>query len=287
VAVKKVEEMKVLKDNIQIMVIITAINFIVLWNYISNGKTLHGIGYFIFFYVSILAIHFFTKRMPPKKEIEVKQPKNELLLILLFSLLGVIFITINFYLKSSGNQIGFLVRLPVLLGIFFFTFPLGIAIYLLIKKYKITQMGLSFKPLSYLLLGLFIWGITGLFAFTFNKSGIIWVAGYKELGGVSGIILQGIIGAGLVEEFSRFIMQSRFYRVFKLNGFNILFATTIWSFMHLPKNYFEGEQATDSVIYCVQIIPIGFIWGYLTHKTKSIVPATLAHGLNLWGFQNG
>jgi membrane protease YdiL (CAAX protease family) len=81
-------------------------------------------------------------------------------------------------------------------------------------------------------------------------------------------------------------MPSRFVRVFKLNGFNILFATTIWSFMHFPKNYFEGGQATDIVIYCIQIIPIGFIWGYLTHKTKSIVPATLAHGLNLWGFQN-
>ena len=279
--------MKAFKNNIQIIVIMTAINFVVLWNYISNGKTLHGIGYFIFFYVSILTIHFFTKRIPPKNETEVKQPKNELLLIILFSLLGVISITINFYLKSSGEQIGFLVRLPVLLGILFFTFPLGIAIYMLIKKYKIAQLGLFFKPLSYLLLGLFIWGITGLFAFIFNKSGIIWVEGYRELGGVSGIILQGVIGAGLVEEFSRFIMQSRFERVFKLNGFNILFATTIWSLMHFPKNYFESGKATEIVIYCIQIIPIGFIWGYLTQKTKSIVPATLAHGFNLWGFQNG
>jgi membrane protease YdiL (CAAX protease family) len=279
--------MKEIKDNVQILITMTVINFVVLWNYISNGKTLHGIGYFIFFYVSILTIHFFTKRISPKNEIEVKQPKKELLLILLFSLLGIISITINFYLKSSGEQIGFLIRLPVLLGILFFTFPLGIAIYLLVKKYRITQLGLSFKPVSYLFLGLLIWGITGLFAFAFNKSGIIWVEGYKELGGLPGIILQGVIGAGLVEEFSRFVMQSRFGRVFKLNGINILFATTIWSFMHFPKNYFEGGQATDIVIYCIQIIPIGFIWGYLTHRTKSIVPATLAHGINLWGLQNG
>lgn len=279
--------MKEIKDNVQILITMTVINFVVLWNYISNGKTLHGIGYFLFFYVSILTIHFFTKRISPKNEMEVKQPKKELLLILFFSLIGIISITINFYLKSSGEQIGFLIRLPILLGILFFTFPLGIAIYLLIKKYRITQLGLSFKPVSYVFLGLLIWGITGLFAFIFNKSGIIWVEGYKELGGVSGIILQGVIGAGLVEEFSRFVMQSRFGQVFKLNGFNILFATTIWSFMHFPKNYFEGGQATDIVIYCIQIIPIGFIWGYLTHRTKSIVPATLAHGINLWGFQNG
>jgi len=278
--------MKEIKDHIQILFIMTLINFVVLWNYISDGKILHGVGYFLFFYVAVITIHFFTKKIAPKNEIEVKKPKNELLLIILFSLIGIISLTINFYLKSSGEPIGFLIKLPVLLGIFFFTFPLGIAIYFLIKKYKIAQLGLSFKPLSYLLLGLSIWGITGLFAFIFNKSGILWVEGYKEIGGISGIILQGVIGAGLVEEFSRFIMQSRFDRVFKMNGFNILFATTIWSFMHFPKNYFEGGQATDIVIYCIQIIPIGFVWGYLTQRTKSIVPATLAHGLNLWGFQN-
>lgn len=279
--------MKALKENIPILVMMTAINLVVLWNYISNDKTLHGIGYFIFFYVSMLTIYFYSKKIPPKNEIEVKQPKNELLLILLFSLLGIISITMNFYLKSSGEQIGFLIRLPVLIGMLLFTFPIGIAIYLFLKKYKVVQLGLSFKPISYLSLGLFVWGITGLFAFLFNKSGIIWVEGYKELGGVSGIILQGVIGAGLVEEFSRFTMQSRFNRVFKLSGFHILFATIIWSFMHFPKNYFEGGKTTDIVFYCIQIIPIGFIWGYLTHKTKSIVPATLAHGLNLWGFQNG
>jgi len=63
----------------------------------------------------------------------------------------------------------------------------------------------------------------------------------------------------LVEEFMGLAMQSRFVRVFKLNGFNILFATTIWSFMHFPKSYFEGGQATDIVVYCIESIPIGFI----------------------------
>jgi len=279
--------MKDIKDNIQILVLMTLINFTVLWNYISNGNTLHGIGYFIFFYASILTIYFFTKRIPPKNEIEVKEPKKELLLIMLFSLLGVVFITINFYLKLNSEQIGFLMRLPILLGMLFFTVPVGIAIYLLMKKYKISQLGIRFKPVEYLLLGLLIWGLTGLFAFIFNKSGMLWVEGYKELGGVSGIILQGVIGAGLVEEFSRFVIQSRFERVFRISGFNILFATTIWAFMHFPVNYFKGEQVSDIITYCIQIIPIGFIWGYLTHRTKSIVPATLSHGINLWGFQNG
>jgi membrane protease YdiL (CAAX protease family) len=279
--------MKDIKENIQILVLMTIINLVVLWNFNSNGKTLHGIGYFIFFYVSILTIHFFTKKIPSENEIEVKEPKKELAYTILFSILGVIFITCNFYFKSNGEQIGFLIKLPILIGMLLFTFPIAIAIYLLLNKYKIPQLGFRFKPILYLLLGVIIWGITGIFAFLFNKSGIIWVEGYKELGGVSGLFLHGLIGAGLVEEFSRFVMQSRFEKVFKVNGMNILFAATIWSFMHFPVNYFKGELVSGIIIYCIQIIPLGFIWGYLTQKTKSIVPATLAHGFNLWGFQNG
>ncbi|MCB0540360.1 MAG: CPBP family intramembrane metalloprotease [Flavobacteriales bacterium] len=277
-----------IKEHINILIAMTLINLFVLWNFISEGKTIHGIGYFIFFYVALFIIHFFTDKYPPKIDIEIKQPKREFLMIILFSFLGAIFITINFYLKTNTEQIGFLVQLPLLIGILLFTFPLGIVVYLMLKKYKLLQLGLNIKPLSYLILGLIIWGITGLFAFIFNKSGIIWVEGYKELGGVPGIILKGIIGAGLVEEFNRFAIQSRFEKVFKQFGFNILFATTIWAFMHFPVNYFKESMSISEIfIYCIQIIPIGFIWGYLTQRTKSIVPATLAHGINLWGFQNG
>ena len=279
--------MENVKEHRNILLAMTIINLLVLWNFISEDKIKHGIGYFVFFYIALFVIHFFTNKFPPKIDIEVKQPKRELAIITLFSVLGAIFITLNFYLKANTEQIGFLVRLPILLGIFFFTFPLGIVIYLFFKKYKLLQLGLKTKPLSHLLLGLIVWGLTGLFAYIFNKSGILWAEAYAELGGVSGMILQGVIGAGLVEEFSRFVMQSRFERVFKRFGFNILFATTIWAFMHFPVTYFRGTNISETLIYCIQIIPIGFIWGYLTHRSRSIVPATIVHGLNLWGFQNG
>lgn len=101
------------------------------------------------------------------------------------------------------------------------------------------------------------------------------------------MITQGLIGAALFEEFSRFVIQSRFGRVFKTNGINILFSTTIWAFMHFPVTYFNGNELSGTLGYCIQIFPIGFVWGYLTESTKSIIPATIAHGLNLWGFQNG
>jgi len=279
--------MKEIKENIQILAIMTVINFVVLWNYISNGNTLHGIGYFIFFYVSILTIHFFTKRIPPKNEIEVREPKKELTVAIVFAFLGFLFLTLNFMLKSNTIPDKLFTKIPIGLGCIIFAMPLGIFIYLLIKRYKFLKLGLTTQPLTSLLLGLIIWGVTGLFAYLFNKEGMLWKVGYEELGGIFGIITQGIIGAALFEEFSRFVIQSRIERFFKTNGINILFATTIWAFMHFPVTYFKGADISGTIIYCIQIIPIGFIWGYMTQRTKSIVPSTITHGINLWGLQNG
>ena len=279
--------MKVIKENLQITIVMTIINLFVLFNFIINGKMLHGIGYFIFFYVSIYCIYFFTKKNPPKNEIEVKNPKKELKISVLFTLLGILCITLNFYVKSLYPNLGFLVKIPILLSVLLFTYPLGIVFYLLIKKYKLIQFGLRINPIINLILGIFICGLTGLFAYIFNLNGILWQKGLEEYGGFFGILLQSVIGAALVEELSRFFIQSRFEKVFKLSGFHILFATTIWAFMHFPVSYYKDKEIYETLIYFIQIIPIGFVWGYLTHRTKSILPSVIVHGFNLWGFQNG
>jgi membrane protease YdiL (CAAX protease family) len=279
--------MKDIKDNIHILVVMTVINFVVLWNYISSDKTFHGIGYFLFFYFSILTIHFFTKRIPPKNEIEVKEPKKELTVTLIFAVLGIVFLSLNFMLKSNAIPDKLFTKIPIGIGSIIFAMPLGIFIYFLIKRYRLMKLGLTTQPIIGLLLGLIVWGLTGLFAYFFNKEGMLWKVGYEELGGIFGIITQGIIGAALFEEFSRFVIQSRFERIFKTNGINILFATTIWAFMHFPVTYYKNADVIGVFIYCIQIIPIGFVWGYMTQRTKSIVPATITHGINLWGLQNG
>lgn len=264
----------------------TVINGIVLWNYIAAGEAVHGVGYFIFFYVAVLTIYFFTKKITPKNDIVVKEPKKELTVALVFALLGLLFLALNFMLRTNYITNIWYTKLPVMAGSFFFSMPFGIFIYLLLKKYKLLQFGILVKPLGYLLLGVVIWGLTGFFALVFNKSGILWESGLEELGGVLGILVQGVLGAALFEEFSRFVIQSRYEKVFKTTGINILFATIIWSLMHLPVAYFQVPDLTGNLIYCLQIIPLGFVWGYLTQRTKSILPSVIAHGLNLWGLQN-
>lgn len=278
--------MKSVKDNIQILIVMTVINLIVLWGFNSSGQLLHGIGYFVFFYAAIAIIYLITNKIPPRNEIEIKNPTKELMMAILFSILGFVFLVLNFMQKTGLIPKNIFTTIPILTGVFLFSMPLGITIYLLLKKYRILQLGLTTKPLIYLLLGIVIWGLTGIFAYMFNRSGILWEEAYKELGGVFGMVLQGVIGAGLVEEFNRFVIQSRFEKVFKKLGFNILFATTIWAFMHFPVWYFKSGEVRAIILNCIQIIPLGFVWGYLTQRTKSILPATIAHGFNLWGFQN-
>ena len=36
----------------------------------------------------------------------------------------------------------------------------------------------------------------------------------------------------------------------------------------------------------LDIVPLGLLWGYLTHRTGSLVPAVLLHLTNFWGLQN-
>ena len=81
----------------------------------------------------------------------------------------------------------------------------------------------------------------------FYESGIIWERGLKEVGGVVGLIFTGIINAALFEEFSRFVIQSRFKKIFKTSGIYILFATTIWAFMHFPMSYYQGGEISSTL----------------------------------------
>jgi membrane protease YdiL (CAAX protease family) len=61
----------------------------------------------------------------------------------------------------------------------------------------------------------------------------------------------------------------------------------IWSVMHLPKWIGDGGGTLfDGLMGSLHIVPLGLMWGYITHRTKSIFPAILAHGMNVWGLQN-
>jgi membrane protease YdiL (CAAX protease family) len=74
--------------------------------------------------------------------------------------------------------------------------------------------------------------------------------------------------------------------VFHNKAWGWLIATTIWAFMHAPKWYWESKDLVEVILASIVRIPLGLMWGYLTHRTKSILPSVLVHGTNYWGLQN-
>ena len=119
-----------------------------------------------------------------------------------------------------------------------------------------------------------------------SPDSLTWDAVVAEGGGVLGAIFSGFIIAGLSEEFFRVIGQTRIGALIRNFGMGWFITTVIWALMHAPKWYGEGHDITEALLSSVRIIPIGLMWGYLTHRTKSILPAVLVHATNVWGLQN-
>jgi membrane protease YdiL (CAAX protease family) len=279
--------MKLLKDNLAILLCMTVINAAVLYNFYHKGQLLHGIGYFIFFYVCLAVIYFITRKYPSRTTIVIMKPEQELTASLYFIAFGFVTLLINFKLNFEAAHIGLLTKLPLLICIGLFGYPVAMLVYFLFKKYNLLQLGLRTSPVQSFLLGIILWGLTGGFAFLFNKSGINWGKPLMESDGLNNSILKGFFTAGIAEEFTRFIVQTRFEKAFKGKGFHILFSSALWAIVYFPVTYFNTGNITETFTYCLQIIPMGFVWGYLTHKTKSFLPAALAHGLFPWGLHNG
>lgn len=266
--------------------IVLLINFATLYQFVLCDQVLHGIGYFVFFFCAIGIIHVSTSKVKASHR-RINNPGKEFFAILVFMIIGTAILFLNFYLNAQDIKLGGILRIPLILSMLTFTFPVGITIYLWVKKYRLPDFGFKLKPLYMLIIGIIIWGITGLFAWMFYPEGILWSRAMEEMGGIIGIILQGVIGAALAEELWRYLVQTRLNILINQPVWSILIASTLWSLMHIPVTFFKTESIISTLGYCLQIIPLGIVWGYLTHRTMSIIPSIIVHGLNLWGFQNG
>jgi membrane protease YdiL (CAAX protease family) len=55
--------------------------------------------------------------------------------------------------------------------------------------------------------------------------------------------------------------------------------------MHAPK-WAAEDDAIEALLSSIRIVPLGLTWGYLTYRTRGLLPAVLVHGTNFWGLQN-
>ncbi|MBL8803493.1 MAG: CPBP family intramembrane metalloprotease [Planctomycetes bacterium] len=88
------------------------------------------------------------------------------------------------------------------------------------------------------------------------------------------------------EEVLRLTLQTRIAALTKNAALGWLLATLPWALLHIPKWIDNGDPLEGALGGALRIVPIGLMWGFLTWRTGSIVPALLAHQLNVFGLQN-
>jgi len=243
------------------------------------------IGYLFAVWLSAFLADLIVAIKPePAIGFPIKESKvQEALVVIGFTLLAFVPLSIRFSkmwpLPSRVERLAFGV------GFCFFTFFIGLAcVYLLWYRYRPSQLGLN---LRYWYLPLLIHSVFGVITLVVAPEKSHWQSFFHG-SGFWGVLTVGVFEAALPEEFMRKLLQTRLERVLRYPGLGFFAATFVWAYLHVPMLWSLNPQWTfwRAVWAPWAFIPIGLLWGYLTHRTKSLLPAVLLHGFNLWGLQN-
>jgi membrane protease YdiL (CAAX protease family) len=107
----------------------------------------------------------------------------------------------------------------------------------------------------------------------------------RETNGVSGLAVLAL-SAAVPEEFFRFVWQTRVAALTRNPALGWLVASLLWALLHVPKSFAESHSASVAGFSMLNILPLGLLWGYMTHRAKSFLPAAILHATNVWGLQN-
>jgi len=244
---------------------------------LKQSLTYLGVMWFFSFIIDL-----YTLLRPTEDIFVVRQPKRESFYFIASFTLGLVFLFFRFSPSIDWQHLNTLVRIAVL-PLILFVFPIALAIILLLLNYKPTDLGFR---LNGLILVIPIVLISALVNRIVSPQSLTYDALVAETGGVLGALFMGIIAAGLSEEFFKMVGQTRLGAFMNNFGLGWFITAVIWAFMHAPKWYSEDLNMNEAILGSIRIIPIGLMWSYLTHRTKSILPSVIVHGTNFWGLQN-
>jgi len=273
-----------LKKNAVLSIVVVVLCVFVLINFNKEGHLVHGLGYLATMWLCAFIIDVWMQIFPTKApEVLVKEPKKESFFFILFTLLGITFLVMRFMVIKDWEHANHWLKLS-LIPLLLFIFPIAIAGYLLIKNYSVKQLGLRFD--KSLLVSLPVAAVTGLTTWLVAPENIHWKEMMKSEG-IWAFLWEGFIVAALSEEFWRFVGQTRLGILFKNAPWALFITVTFWALMHTPKWYSDGNgDLYGALCGSARIIPLGLMWSYMIHRTRSIMPSILVHATNLWGLQN-
>jgi membrane protease YdiL (CAAX protease family) len=277
-----------IRENLITFFLIVVTALAVLYKGYRDAAMVQSIAYLFVVWLCSFFADLYALWRPAKKGLLVRDPKRETIWFLLCAGLGLLGLSLRFCLLDWEHVNG-LTRLATAPLILFFVFPIGLAAIFLILKYKLPDLGIRFQGLLVVLPVIAIFAITNRIV---CPESLTWGNMIEESGGgetvsvILSILWSGFIMAALSEEFFRVIGQTRIGSLLHNFGIGWFITTVIWALMHTPKWYGEGHDMMEAIISAIRIVPLGLMWGYLTHRTKSMLPAVLIHGANVWGLQN-
>jgi membrane protease YdiL (CAAX protease family) len=113
-----------------------------------------------------------------------------------------------------------------------------------------------------------------------------WQGAIAETGGSIVGLVSTALSASVPEEFFRFVWQTRLGAWLRNPAVGWLVASALWAMLHAPKDWSDSHSLASTIMGVVNIVPLGLLWGYLTHRSRSMLPAIVLHATNLWGLQN-
>ena len=214
-----------------------------------------------------LTVAFFEK---PRAEFPVREPRTEILVaaVLYVPALAVFAFRFShaFPLQAVSSRLLFVAAM-LLFGLHF-----ALALYLLARGYSLKDLGIRFWGFAPVPLIMLV--AMGLVALTTPLRNT-WTDVYRGLGGVWGWIGM-CFTAPLPEEFFRVVWQTRAGKLLSNPAAGWLMASLLWAGTH----WFilsQGHSHLQTLFWVLYIVPYGLLLGYLTHRTKSILPAILLH----------
>ncbi len=213
----------------------------------------------------------------PAAPLPVRRPARETTLLLAFAALGLLCGLLRTAWLPQAADVPGLVRLAIQLGALVFLLPIATAVAFALWRYTPRDVGFRAHGL------LVVPALVALFAAggaAAGAGGWLWSRVLAEAG-LGGLVVQGLL-AGSTEEYFRLLVQTRLGALWRSPALGWLAASLLWSVLHVPVHW-KPDRPWVAVVGVFWSLPYGLLLGYVTHRTRSVVPALLVHTTNLWG----
>jgi membrane protease YdiL (CAAX protease family) len=248
----------------------------------NEGSLTRAMLYLTAIGISLFSVDVTLARWPPDgRETTVRSAGGELALAALFfgGAFGWLYARFVVGYQPAPGLLR-MAWLALLLGCVFNAF---LALFLIARRYGLADLGLRASGVVAVPAVIATFAVTAL---VFARSNTTWAGILEESGGSWLAVLATALTAAVPEEFFRFVWQTRVGTWLGNRAAGWLVASLVWATLHAPKDWAESHSIAATVMGVLNIVPLGLLWGYLTHRTRNMVPSILLHMTNLWGLQN-